>query len=186
MASVHHTIEAHVATVVLSNEARMNAMSLAMWRKLAETLAQLQANPDVRVVVLRGEGERAFVAGADISEFDSQRSGSDKPGIGSGPSEYATARVSPIPTPRRRRRSSCSTSRHRRSLRRTNARCLSCCLRAAAPSSRSGIRRRWPRATMRSWRLQATVAGRCGRALVTRAAGRHSKTQTMIALSIFP
>ena len=43
MASVHHTIEAHVATVVLSNEARMNAMSLAMWRQLAETLAQLQA-----------------------------------------------------------------------------------------------------------------------------------------------
>jgi hypothetical protein len=35
----------------------------------------------------------------------SQRSGSDKPGIGGGPSEYATARVSPIPTLRRRRRS---------------------------------------------------------------------------------
>ena len=48
MASVHHTIEAHVATVVLSNEARMNAMSLAMWRQLAETLAQLQASPEVR------------------------------------------------------------------------------------------------------------------------------------------
>ena len=77
MGSVHHTIEAHVATVVLSNEARMNAMSLAMWRQLAATLVQLQSNPEVRVVVLRGEGERAFVAGADISEFDSQRSGSD-------------------------------------------------------------------------------------------------------------
>ena len=77
MAGVTHTLEAHVATVVLSNEARMNAMTLAMWRQLAQTLAQLQANPEVRVVVLRGEGERAFVAGADLSEFDTQRSGGD-------------------------------------------------------------------------------------------------------------
>ena len=48
MGSVHHTIEAYVATVVLSNEARMNAMSLAMWRQLVATLAQLQVSPEVR------------------------------------------------------------------------------------------------------------------------------------------
>ncbi|MFN0000985.1 MAG: enoyl-CoA hydratase [Burkholderiaceae bacterium] len=74
MAEVIHTIEAHVATVVLSNEERMNAMSLAMWRQLADTLSRLQTERDLRVLVLRGHGDRAFVSGADISEFASQRS----------------------------------------------------------------------------------------------------------------
>lgn len=73
-AEVLHTVEAHVATVVLCNERRHNAMSLAMWTGLADTLGQLQARPDVRVLVLRGAGERAFVSGADISEFESRRS----------------------------------------------------------------------------------------------------------------
>ena len=68
MASVHHTIEAHVATVVLSNEARMNAMSLAMWRQLAETLAQLLANPEVR------EGWRGLKSlGLDVVDANTVR-----------------------------------------------------------------------------------------------------------------
>lgn len=74
MGAVHHTVDAQVATIVLSNEQRMNAMSLSMWDGLADLLHALQEDPEVRVVVLRGAGERAFVSGADISEFDSQRS----------------------------------------------------------------------------------------------------------------
>lgn len=77
MGSVQCAIESHVATVVLANEGRYNAMSLSMWRQLAEVLAQLRADNAVRVLVLRGQGDRAFVSGADISEFDSQRSSSD-------------------------------------------------------------------------------------------------------------
>jgi enoyl-CoA hydratase/carnithine racemase len=73
MAGVSHLIDAHVATITLSNPDRYNAMSLVMWTGLGDALEALRANPDVRVVVLRGEGDRAFVSGADISEFDTQR-----------------------------------------------------------------------------------------------------------------
>lgn len=76
MADVTHTLDGHVATITLCNEGRYNAMSLSMWLKLARTLAQLDANPTVRAVVLRGEGDKAFVSGADISEFGAQRSSS--------------------------------------------------------------------------------------------------------------
>src|ERR1700754_3735788 len=62
-----------IAHVVLSNPARYNAMSLGMWRALAETLERLDTEPEVRVIALRGDGSRAFVAGADISEFETQR-----------------------------------------------------------------------------------------------------------------
>lgn len=74
MADVLQSIDGHVATITLSNEGRYNAMSLAMWLKLADMLTALDANPEVRVLVLRGDGEKAFVSGADISEFGEQRS----------------------------------------------------------------------------------------------------------------
>lgn len=74
MQDVLHSIVGHVATITLHNEGRYNAMSLAMWIKLAETLKQVSGNPVVRAVVLRGDGDKAFVSGADISEFGVQRS----------------------------------------------------------------------------------------------------------------
>jgi enoyl-CoA hydratase/carnithine racemase len=46
-----------------------------MWAELADAAEQLDANPDARVIVLRGAGEVAFVSGADISEFESRRTG---------------------------------------------------------------------------------------------------------------
>lgn len=77
MAQVRHQVEEHVATVVLDNEGKYNAMSLAMWRELASLVTQLRSDASVRVLVLRGQGDKAFVSGADISEFDQQRSSSD-------------------------------------------------------------------------------------------------------------
>lgn len=73
MAQVLHHIEGHVATVVLDNEAKYNAMSLSMWLQLAQLLEQLRQDESVRVLLLRGQGEKAFVSGADISEFEQQR-----------------------------------------------------------------------------------------------------------------
>jgi len=67
-------VDGHVATVTLRNPGRYNAMSLGMWRALSQTLEQLRQNATVRVVVLRGDGDNAFVSGADISEFGVQRS----------------------------------------------------------------------------------------------------------------
>lgn len=63
-----------IATVILSNPARMNAMQLGMWQSLASTMRKLSADDSVRVIVLRGEGDTAFVSGADISEFETLRS----------------------------------------------------------------------------------------------------------------
>lgn len=75
MGEVRTDIDANgIATVTLSNPARMNAMQLGMWESLAQTMHELSANACVRVVVLRGEGDAAFVSGADISEFGQLRS----------------------------------------------------------------------------------------------------------------
>ncbi len=66
-------VEGPIGWIVLENPARHNAMSVAMWQALPGALDALQADPGVRVVVLRGAGEQAFVSGADISEFDRAR-----------------------------------------------------------------------------------------------------------------
>lgn len=62
-----------IATVVLNRPDRMNALNLPMWQGLAEAFEGLAADPSVRVVVLRGAGEKAFAPGADIDEFDTVR-----------------------------------------------------------------------------------------------------------------
>jgi enoyl-CoA hydratase/carnithine racemase len=58
-----------VGTIVFDHQARRNAMSLDMWRQVPPLCEDLQADREIRVVVLRGAGETAFVAGADISQF---------------------------------------------------------------------------------------------------------------------
>ena len=63
-----------VAVVVIDNPARHNALSLAMWRSLAATLRDADADDTIRCIVLRGAGDKAFAAGADISEFEKVRS----------------------------------------------------------------------------------------------------------------
>ena len=51
-----------------------NAVSLDMWQGLHDALRGFEADAEVRVIVLRGAGEKAFVSGADISEFEQKRS----------------------------------------------------------------------------------------------------------------
>jgi enoyl-CoA hydratase len=62
-----------VGMAVMSNPDKYNAMSLQMWRDLSGAIAQLDADPSVHVIVLAGDGEKAFVSGADISQFESER-----------------------------------------------------------------------------------------------------------------
>jgi enoyl-CoA hydratase/carnithine racemase len=62
-----------VATVTFNNPARRNALSAEMRDALPPLLAALNADGDVRVVVVTGAGEAAFASGADISEFGAQR-----------------------------------------------------------------------------------------------------------------
>jgi enoyl-CoA hydratase len=63
-----------VATVTLNQPAKLNAVSNAMWDRLGEIFGQLDADPSVRCIVLTGAGEKAFSVGADISEFEENRS----------------------------------------------------------------------------------------------------------------
>lgn len=66
-------VEEGIATVTFNNPERRNALSLPIRNALPGALRALQADPAVRVLVLTGAGDRAFVSGADISEFGEQR-----------------------------------------------------------------------------------------------------------------
>ncbi len=59
----------HVAWLEFSNPGKRNALSLAMWKALPETLDTLSANTDLRVLIVSG-AEEHFSSGADISEFE--------------------------------------------------------------------------------------------------------------------
>jgi enoyl-CoA hydratase/carnithine racemase len=67
-------IQGSVGWVIFNNPERRNAVSLEMWAAIPPVLAAFEADPQVRVVVLAGAGDRAFVSGADISQFEAQRS----------------------------------------------------------------------------------------------------------------
>jgi enoyl-CoA hydratase len=66
-------IDGPIATLRFCNPPKFNAMTLDMWQAFPARLAELDANPDVRAIVLRGAGEAAFVSGADISQFKDKR-----------------------------------------------------------------------------------------------------------------
>ena len=59
--------------LVFDHAERRNAISSAMWRAIPDAIDQLSEDREVRVVVMRGAGDQAFVSGADISEFQSAR-----------------------------------------------------------------------------------------------------------------
>lgn len=58
-----------IAWITLNRPEAMNALSVQLRAELAAALRAAEADPEVRVVVLRGAGDRAFCAGADIKEF---------------------------------------------------------------------------------------------------------------------
>jgi enoyl-CoA hydratase len=65
--------EGKLGFVVFDHPARHNALTLEMWRAIPPAMAELDADPAIRVILLRGALESAFVAGADISEFERSR-----------------------------------------------------------------------------------------------------------------
>jgi enoyl-CoA hydratase/carnithine racemase len=61
--------DAGIATLALSNPDKLNAVDAGMWRGLRARMSAINTDPDVRCVVLRGAGDKAFAAGGDIEEF---------------------------------------------------------------------------------------------------------------------
>src|SRR3546814_14688495 len=59
--------------MILSNEARRNALTLDMWQGMADAVRSFEQDSEIRVIVVSGAGDQAFSAGADISEFEEKR-----------------------------------------------------------------------------------------------------------------
>ena len=66
--------EGPIGWITFDNPARRNAVSLTMWNALFETVRHFEQDDAIRVIVLKGAGDKALVSGADISEFDEKRS----------------------------------------------------------------------------------------------------------------
>ena len=65
--------EGHVGYMIFNNPERHNAVSLEMWEAASRIMDGFAKDNDVRVVVITGAGGKAFVSGADISKFESER-----------------------------------------------------------------------------------------------------------------
>jgi enoyl-CoA hydratase len=66
--------DGQIGWIVFNNPARRNAVSVEMWEELAEIVDDYAKDDAIRVIVARGAGGKAFVSGADISEFEQKRS----------------------------------------------------------------------------------------------------------------
>lgn len=62
-----------VATVVLNKPDSHNAISLGMYRRIPDEFRALDADPEIKVIIVRGAGTKSFASGADISEFEEVR-----------------------------------------------------------------------------------------------------------------
>ena len=67
-----------IATVTLNRPERLNALDRAMWERLSAAMTALSAQDEVRCVILRGAGDKAFAAGADIREFRTERADAEQ------------------------------------------------------------------------------------------------------------
>ncbi len=65
--------EAATLHIRFNNPARHNALSVDMWEAVPPLLAQAEVDDDIRMVVFSGAGEKAFVSGADITQFEDMR-----------------------------------------------------------------------------------------------------------------
>ena len=66
-----------VGWIIFNNPARRNATSLEMWQATETILDAFEHDPKIRVVIMRGAGDKSFVSGADISQFEEKRADAD-------------------------------------------------------------------------------------------------------------
>jgi enoyl-CoA hydratase len=71
-------VEDGIGWLTFNNPERRNAVSLEMWQALGDAMEAFEADADVRLVVLKGAGDKSFVAGADISEFEKHRANAEQ------------------------------------------------------------------------------------------------------------
>jgi len=88
-----------VGVITFNNPEKRNAMSLEMWEGLGHALIELRDDPGVRVVILVGAGDKAFVSGADISQFEKTRHNAEASEEYSRRSEAQRALLANYPKP---------------------------------------------------------------------------------------
>jgi enoyl-CoA hydratase/carnithine racemase len=69
--------EGGIGHVVFNNPEKRNAVSLDMWQAVEQVLDAFGSDDNIRVVVVSGAGDKAFVSGADISRFEDERTGAE-------------------------------------------------------------------------------------------------------------
>ncbi|RPI44321.1 MAG: enoyl-CoA hydratase [Betaproteobacteria bacterium] len=69
--------EGAIGWITFNNPARHNAVSMSMWESVPQVLEVFEHDPDIRLVILKGAGDKAFISGADISEFKEKRADKD-------------------------------------------------------------------------------------------------------------
>jgi len=93
------TRDGGVAALTFDNPDKLNAMSLSMWHALGDVCEELARDDSLRVLTLEGAGERAFVVGADISEFGERRGDAAASAAYNDAVERAEAAVEAMPVP---------------------------------------------------------------------------------------
>ncbi|MBT6272813.1 MAG: enoyl-CoA hydratase [Chromatiales bacterium] len=93
------SVEDGVGWMTFNNPARRNATSLEMWQAIEIILEKFEADDSVHVVVMNGAGGKAFVSGADISEFAERRNNAEAAAQYTRISESARARLANFPKP---------------------------------------------------------------------------------------
>jgi enoyl-CoA hydratase/carnithine racemase len=91
--------EGAIGWVIFNNPEKRNAMSLEMYEATAAAMESYAKDPEVRVVILRGEGEKAFISGADISQFKDRRSNPEQVQAAEAISERCNRAIRDCPKP---------------------------------------------------------------------------------------
>jgi enoyl-CoA hydratase/carnithine racemase len=91
--------EGPIGRLTLNNPERLNALSFDMWEEIPAALARLAEKPALRVVILSGAGEKAFAAGADISQFEDGYAGTETVARANETIERAFLAIEQCPVP---------------------------------------------------------------------------------------
>jgi len=92
-------VEDSIGRFTINNAAKRNAMSKAMWARMGDVFDEWATNPDVRAVIVRGDGDKCFCAGNDISEFATLRNSKESIAEYHRITDHAYAALKNIPKP---------------------------------------------------------------------------------------
>jgi enoyl-CoA hydratase/carnithine racemase len=88
-----------IGWLIVNNPQRRNALTAEMWGEMSVALQGFSADPEIRVLIIRGEGGKSFVSGADISQFEKQRSNAAQAAEYAKPADEARRLMSGLPIP---------------------------------------------------------------------------------------